>query len=148
RDHARLLAGKQRMDQLRAVVASLQAYERSLLANRHAAEQRSVRNASLVVGSAAILALVLSGLINLAFSRAIKERDTANIRLVEVNEDLEVQSQQLEMQAVEMESQAAELEATAEDLRSTNDALSRREQGAQLLNAASKVLASPLAYEK
>lgn len=148
RDHARLLAGKQRMDQLRAVVGSLQAYERSLLADRHAAEQRSVRNASLVVGSAAILALVLSGLINLAFSRAIKERDTANIRLVEVNEDLELQSQQLEMQAVEMESQAAELEATAEDLRSTNDALSRREQGAQLLNDASKALASTLDYEK
>lgn len=148
RDRGRLLAGKRRMDDLRAAVASLQSYERSLLAERHAAEQRSVRSASLVVGSAAILALLLSGLINLAFSRAIKDLDAANIRLTEVNEDLERQSQQLEMQAVEMESQAAELEATAEDLRSTNDTLSHRERGAQLLNEASKALSSTLDYEK
>jgi signal transduction histidine kinase len=52
------------------------------------------------------------------------------------------------MQAVEMESQAAELEATAEDLRSSNDTLNRREQGAELLNEASKALASTLDYEK
>jgi PAS domain S-box-containing protein len=90
-----------------------------------------VRNASIVVGSAAIIALVLSGLINVAFSRAIIEREAANARLKEVNEDLERQSQQLEMQAVEMESQAAELEATAEDLRSTNDELNRTTRAAE-----------------
>jgi PAS domain S-box-containing protein len=131
RSHERIAAGKAKMDQLRSVVASLQFYERGLLARRHAAEQRSVRSASLAVASAAIVAIVLSGLINLVFSRAIRERDTANAGLKEVNEDLERQSQQLEMQAVEMESQAAELEATAEDLRSTNDELSRTTRGAE-----------------
>jgi PAS domain S-box-containing protein len=112
-------------------VAGLQLHEQKLLDERHAVERRSVRNASIVVASAAIIAIALSALVNLAFSRAIKERDTANQQLKEVNEDLERQSQQLEMQAVEMESQAAELEATAEDLRSTNEELSRTTQLAE-----------------
>jgi len=124
-DEHRLLAGKRKMDQLRALVSALHSRERDVLESRRDAEQRSVRNASLIVGAAAILALFLSGLINLVFSRALRERDEANTELKEVNEDLERQSEQLEMQAVEMESQAAELEATAEDLRSTNDELNR-----------------------
>ena len=131
RSHERIAAGKAKMDQLRGVIAALQFYERGILARRHAAEQRSVRSASLAVAAAAIAALVLSGLINLSFSGAIRERDTANAGLKEVNEDLEHQSRQLEMQAVEMESQAAEMEATAEDLRSTNDELSRTTRAAE-----------------
>jgi PAS domain S-box-containing protein len=120
---SRLLAGKEKMDQLRSLVSDLQAREKTVLAERRVAEQRSVRNASLAVGAAGIIALLVSALVNLAFSRALKERDNANTALRDVNQDLEQQSEQLEMQAVEMESQAAELEATAEDLRSTNDAL-------------------------
>jgi PAS domain S-box-containing protein len=131
RSHQRILAGKEKMDRLRAVVSSLQFYERKLLDARHAAERRSVRDASLVVGSASIIAIALSGLITLVFSRAITERDTANVALKQVNEDLEEQSRQMEMQAVEMESQAAELEATAEDLRSTNDRLNRTTHAAE-----------------
>ena len=131
RSTARIIAGKQRMDQLRALVESLQFHERQLLDQRHAAEERSVRNATLVVATAAIVALVLSGLINLAFSRAIKEREAANAQLEEVNEDLARQSHQLELQATEMESQAAELEATAEDLRSTNEELNRATRTAE-----------------
>ena len=118
-----LLAGKEKMDQLRSLVSDLQAREKTVLAERRVAEQRSVRNASFAVGAAGIIALLVSALVNLAFSRALKERDNANTALRDVNQDLEHQSEQLEMQAVEMESQAAELEATAEDLRSTNDAL-------------------------
>ena len=131
RSRERFVAGKAKMDQLRGVVGALHSYERTLLADRHAAEQRSVRNASLVVASAAIIAIVISGLINLVFSRAIKERDESNASLKEVNEDLAHQTEQLEMQAVEMESQAAELEATAEDLRATNEALSRTTRTAE-----------------
>jgi PAS domain S-box-containing protein len=119
----RMRAGKAKMDQLRGLVADLQAHERAILAEKRDAEQRSVRNASIVVGAAAILALLLSALVNLAFARALEDRDASNAALKGVNEDLERQSEELEMQAVEMESQAAELEATAEDLRSTNDAL-------------------------
>jgi len=119
------------MDQARALIGRLQFHERRLLAERHAAEERSVRNATLVVASAAIVALALSALINLAFSRAIREREVANSQLLEVNEDLQRQSQQLEMQAVEMESQAAELEATAEDLRSTNEELNQATRTAE-----------------
>ena len=166
---SRLLAGKTKMDQLRSLIADLHAQEQGLLAQRRLAEQRSVRNASLAVGAAGILALILSGLVNLAFSRALKDRDSANAALRTVNEDLEHQSKQLEEQAVEMESQAAELEATAEDLRTTNDALSRTTTaaekardfaedarhrlergllGTQLLGDASRVLASTLDYEK
>ena len=144
----RLLAGKQKMDQVRALVSDLQARERTVLAERGVAEQRSVRNASIAVGAAAIAALLISALVNLAFARALKERDAANAALREVNEDLAHQSEALEMQAVEMESQAAELEATAEDLRSTNEELNRRERGAKLLSDASRVLASTLDYEK
>jgi signal transduction histidine kinase/CHASE3 domain sensor protein len=165
----RLLTGKKKMDQLRSLIADLHAQEQDLLAQRRLAERRSVRNASLAVGAAGILALILSGLVNLAFSRALRDRDTANAALRTVNEDLEHQSKQLEEQAVEMESQAAELEATAEDLRTTNDALSRTTtaaekardfaedashrlervlQGTQLLGDASRVLASTLDYEK
>ena len=131
RSSARIMSGKQQMDQMRAHVEVLQFRERKLLDQRHAAEERSVRSASLVVAGAAIIALVLSGLINLAFSRAIKEREAANARLSEANEDLARQSQQLELQAVEMESQAAELEVTAEDLRSTNDELNRATRSAE-----------------
>ena len=145
--HQRLASGKQKMDQLRTLVAALHSREKQILSLRHAAEQRSVRSATLVVGAAAIVALFLSGLINLAFSAAIRERDSANVDLNAVNEDLERQSQQLEMQAVEMESQAAELEATSEDLRSTNEELNRTNRGAQLLSDASRVLASTLDYE-
>ena len=120
---SRLLAGKVKMDQLRSLVSDLQARERAVLAERRVAEQSSVRNAALAIGAAGIIALLVSALVNLAFSRALRERDNANTALRDVNQDLEHQSEQLEMQAVEMESQAAELEATAEDLRSTNDAL-------------------------
>jgi signal transduction histidine kinase/CHASE3 domain sensor protein len=145
---SRLLAGKQKMDQVRALVSDLQGREKFVLAERGVAEQRSVRNASIVVAAAAIAALLISALVNLAFVGALKERDAANAALREVNEDLERQSEQLEMQAVEMESQAAELEATAEDLRSSNEELNRRERGAKLLSDASRVLASTLDYEK
>jgi signal transduction histidine kinase/CHASE3 domain sensor protein len=165
----RLMAGKQRMDQLRSIIADLRAHEEGLLAQRRLAELRSVREASFAVGAAGILALLISVVVNLAFSRALMDRDQANAALTSVNEDLEHQSKQLEEQAVEMESQAAELEATAEDLRATNDALTRttseaerardfaedarhrlerEQQGAQLLGDASRVLASTLDYEK
>jgi len=127
----RLLRGKEKMDQLRSLVADLHAQEQGLLAQRRLTEQRSVRDASLVVGAAGILALLVSALVNLAFSRALGERDTANVALKTVNADLEHQSKQLEEQAVEMESQAAELEATAEDLRTTNDELSRTTTAAE-----------------
>ncbi|HMG00463.1 MAG TPA: CHASE3 domain-containing protein, partial [Gemmatimonadaceae bacterium] len=128
---SRLLRGKEKMDQLRSLVADLHAQEQGLLTQRRLAEQRSTRDASLVVGAAGILALLLSALVNLAFSRALGERDSANVALKAVNEDLEHQSEQLEEQAVEMESQAAELEATAEDLRTTNDELSRTTTAAE-----------------
>lgn len=127
----RLLAGKAKMDQLRGLVADLQAREKAVLAERGLAEQRSVRNAALAVGVAGIIALLVSALVNLAFARALKERDAANTALTGVNEDLERQSEELEMQAVELESQAAELEATAEDLKSTNDALSQTTSAAE-----------------
>ncbi|HMG11575.1 MAG TPA: CHASE3 domain-containing protein [Gemmatimonadaceae bacterium] len=145
---SRLLAGKQKMDQLRALVSDLQGREKFVLAERGVAEQRSVRNASIVVAAAAIAALLISALVNLAFAGSLRERDAANTALKEVNEDLERQSEQLEMQAVEMESQAAELEATAEDLRSSNEELNRRERGAKLLSDASRVLASTLDFDK
>ncbi|MGZ3330902.1 MAG: CHASE3 domain-containing protein [Gemmatimonadaceae bacterium] len=119
----RLMAGKKKMDQLRSLVADLSAHEQGLLAQRRRAEQESLRDASIAVGAAGILALLTSALVNLGFSRALGERDSANFALRTVNDDLEHQSKQLEEQAVEMESQAAELEATAEDLRTTNDAL-------------------------
>jgi PAS domain S-box-containing protein len=134
----RLLAGKVKMDQLRTAVANLQAHERVLLAERRAAEQRSVRNAAIVIGLVAALALVLSALINLTFSRAVEERDRANAELRAVNVDLEQQSGQLETQAVEMESQAAELEATADDLRSTNDELNAAGRAAEAARAAAE----------
>ena len=119
----RLLVGKRVMDQLRFAVADLHTHERGLLDEREDAEQRSVRNASILIGVALVLALLISALVNLTFSRAVEDRDAANAGLRQVNEDLERQSEQLETQAVEMEAQAAELEATAEDLRSTNEEL-------------------------
>ena len=124
-DADRMLAGKRKMDQLRAAVAGLHAHEQGLLGDRREAEERGVRNAAIVIGIAAVTALLLSALINLAFSRAVEERDIANTGLRQLNEDLVRQSEQLETQSVEMESQAAELEATADDLRSTNDELNR-----------------------
>lgn len=147
-DPGRLLAGKRKMDQLRLAVANLQTHERGLLAERHTAERESVRNTAIVLGVAATIAFLLSALINLAFSRAVHERDTTNTELRQVNEDLERQSHQLETQATEMESQAAELEATADDLRSTNEELNRTSRGAMLLSEASRVLSSTLDYEK
>ncbi|HEX7595730.1 MAG TPA: CHASE3 domain-containing protein [Gemmatimonadaceae bacterium] len=127
----RLMAGKKKMDQLRSLVADLTAHEEGLLAQGRRAEQDGLRDAAFVVGAAGILALLISVLVNLGFSRALGERDSANFALKTVNEDLELQSKQLEEQAVEMESQAAELEATAEDLRTTNDALSRTTTAAE-----------------
>lgn len=120
----RMRAGKAKMDLLRGIVADLQGHEKAILEEKRATEQRSVRNASIVVGTAAILALLVGTLVNLAFARALQDRDASNAALKSVNADLERQSEELEHQAVEMESQQAELEATAEDLRSTNDALS------------------------
>ena len=147
-DTDRLLAGKRKMDQLRLAVANLQTHERGMLAGLHAAERQGVRTTAIVLGVAATIALLLSALINLSFSRAVQDRDTANTGLLQVNADLERQSEQLETQAVEMESQAAELEATAEDLRETNEQLSRTSRGAVLLSEASRVLSSTLDYEK
>jgi PAS domain S-box-containing protein len=119
----RLLAGKRTMDRLRAAVTSLHTHERGLLEERQGSEERSLRNAAILIGLAAVMALLISALINFTFSRAVEDRDTANAGLRQINEDLERQSEQLETQAVEMEAQAAELEATAEDLRTTNDEL-------------------------
>ena len=144
----RLLVGKQKMDQVREVVGALQAREREKLARQRMVEQRSVRRAALAVGAAAVIALILSGLINVFFSRVLRDREQANADLEQVNLDLEHQSEQLQLQATEMESQAAELEATAEDLRSTNEELSREQQRSQLLSEASRILASTLDYEK
>ena len=165
----RLLAGKRVMDQLRFAVAGLHKHERGLLNERQYAEQRSVRNASILIGVAAVMALLVSALINFTFSRAVEDRDKANVELRQVNEDLERQSGQLETQAVEMEAQAAELEATAEDLRSTNEELNtagraaeaardvaenallqleQEKQSRELLAEASRVLASTLDYQK
>ena len=126
------LLGKEKMDQLRGAVSRFQSYERSQLAERRAAEQQSVSNAGILIVAAALLALLLSSLINLRFSRAIEERERTNAELRRVNEDLQHQSAELEMQAVEMESQAAELEVTSEDLKSTNDALSKTTLAAEL----------------
>jgi PAS domain S-box-containing protein len=126
-----LLRGKEKMDQLRGAVAGLQSREKALLAERRDAEQRGVTNAAILIVIAALVAVLLSALINMAISRALDDHAKANLELRRVNEDLERQSEQLEMQAVEMESQAAELEATSEDLRSTNDALSRTTQAAE-----------------
>ena len=126
------LLGKQRMDQLRGAISAFQSYERSVLAERRAAEQRSVSNAGVLIVAAALIALLLSSLINLRFSRAIEERERTNAELKQVNDDLQDRSAELEMQAVEMESQAAELEATGEDLKSTNDALSKTTLAAEL----------------
>jgi PAS domain S-box-containing protein len=134
----RLLAGKVKMDQLRAALGDLHSEERMLVSERHAAEQRSVRNAAIVIGIVALVALILSALINLTFSRAVDEREVANAELRAVNLDLEQQSEQLETQAVEMESQAAELEATAEDLRSTNEQLNVTGRAAEAALAAAE----------
>lgn len=136
--------GKQKMDELRGAVATLQGHEKAVLAGRHAAERRGVVNASLIIVGAALASLLLSALINLVFSRAIDERDEANSALERLNEDLERQAQQLEMQAVEMESQAAELEATGEDLRSTNDELTRTTREAEVARDAAETARSQL----
>jgi PAS domain S-box-containing protein len=124
-DSVSLRRGKDKMDQLRSAVAGLQSQERVLLAERRIAEQRGVTTATILIIVAALVAVLLSALINMAISGALDDQGKANLELRRVNEDLERQSEQLEMQAVEMESQAAELEATSEDLRSTNDALIR-----------------------
>ena len=134
----RMLAGKVKMDQLRAAIAELQEAERVLLTDRHAAEQESVRGSAIVIGAAIVLALMLSALINLMFSRAVEEREVANAELRAVNLDLEQQSEQLETQAVEMESQAAELEATAEDLRATNEELNATGRAAEAARSAAE----------
>ncbi len=164
----RLLAGKRKMDELRAAIASLQREERRVLAERHDIERRTLTSATIAVGVAAIIALILSALVNFAFATAIRDRDEANRDLQRVNEDLERQSHDLELQAIEMESQAAELEATAEDLRTTNEELNRATRsaeeardtsvavqrqleqvarGTKLLSDASRVLSSTLDYE-
>jgi PAS domain S-box-containing protein len=134
----RLLTGKRKMDELRAAVANLHAHEQGLIAERHEAEQRALRNAAIVIGIVAVIALVLSVLINFTFSRAVQDRENAIAELRQVNQDLERQSEQLETQAVEMESQAAELEATADDLRSTNEELNRAGRTAELARDAAE----------
>jgi signal transduction histidine kinase len=165
----RLLTGKRVMDQLRFAVAGLHKHERGLLIERQDAEQRGVRNATILIGFASVVALLVSALINLTFSRAVEDRERANTELRHVNEDLERQSELLETQAVEMEAQAAELEATAEDLRATNEDLNtagraaeaardaaenarlqleQEKQSRDLLAEASRVLASTLDYER
>jgi PAS domain S-box-containing protein len=130
-DSVVLLAGKNEMDHLRGAVAAVQRREKTLLSERRDAERRGVATATLFIIASALAALLLTALINLAFSRALDEQGKANTDLRRLNEDLERQSEQLEMQAVETESQAAELEATSEDLRSTNDALIRTTQTAE-----------------
>jgi PAS domain S-box-containing protein len=126
------LLGKRKMDQLRTELSGFQSFERLLLAERRTAEQQSVFNAGVLIVAAALIALLLTSLINLRFSRAIEERERTNAELSQANEDLQHQSAELEMQAVEMESQAAQLEATSEDLKSTNDALTKTTLAAEL----------------
>ena len=125
------MLGKTKMDQLRSAIAALQFQERREVEAKRESERKSLRLASIAILLGALAAIVLSVLINMAFSASIAQQEKANRELQDVNVDLERQSEQLEMQAVEMESQAAELEATAEDLRSTNDALNRTARAAE-----------------
>jgi signal transduction histidine kinase/CHASE3 domain sensor protein len=130
----RLRAGKKTMDEMRSTVAALQSEERRMLELRHLAERRSLSRAAIGVGLAAVIALIISALVNLFFSHAVRAREEAIGELNAVNRDLEHQSEQLELQAVEMESQAGELE--------------REQTASQLLTDASRILASTLDYEK
>jgi signal transduction histidine kinase/CHASE3 domain sensor protein len=130
----RLRAGKKTMDQMRRTVTALQSEERRMLGLRRLAERRSLSRAAIGVGLAAVMALIISALVNLFFSHAVKAREEAIDELNAVNKDLERQSEQLELQATEMELQAEELQ--------------REQTGSQLLGDASRILASTLDYEK
>ncbi len=70
----RLRNGKATMDRMRESIGALQSEERRMLAQRHIAERRSVSRAAITVGIAAVIALILSALVNLFFSRTVRER--------------------------------------------------------------------------
>src|SRR6185436_13824290 len=56
----RLFVGKRKMDELRQAIGSLHERENAILERRRVAERRSLRNASIIVGAAAAMAIVLS----------------------------------------------------------------------------------------
>src|SRR4029078_4313029 len=104
------------MDRIRESIGAVVSEERRMLEQRHIAERRSVSKEAIAVGFAAVIAVILSVLVNLFFSHTVREREQAITDLNAVNKDLEHQSEQLELQAAEMEAQAAGLGVTGENM--------------------------------
>lgn len=129
-------------DSLHAVVAALDASASTVRSQRLLASARRSRTAFIVVGAAALLALVLSVLINSLLVRAarreagdarlLREQNTLlsmqNVQLAEREVELESQTSQLAEQAMELESQTRDLEIQTVELREAQSEL-KRERG-------------------
>jgi signal transduction histidine kinase len=109
----RLETNKQKMDQVRAVLAQINAEEQQLLAARDTREHRNRQFAIGLISIGGLAAVLIALFANRALAGNIGALDEANAELAQ-------QAQRLEEQATELESQAAELEATATELEAAN----------------------------
>lgn len=100
--------GKELMEDIRRTVRSMETEERSLLADRAAAQQRSASSALLVISVGSLLAFLLAVITNRAVRTDVIEQER-------VQERLEGQSMQLAEQAVELEQQVDAAQALAQE---------------------------------
>jgi signal transduction histidine kinase len=104
---------KRKMDEVRTVVARINAEEQQLLAHRDAREERDQQLAVVLIGIGGLIAVLVALFANRLLAKNIGALDQANVELAQ-------QTQRLEEQATELESQATELEATATELEAAN----------------------------
>ena len=122
--------GKQAMDAIRALMATMETTERGLLATRSAEEERHAKIVTFVlVGgtlAAFLIAIVLNGMLTRyaeSQTDAARELDLQNTELESQALELELQNQQLLEQASELELQQQHLQELATELEAQNEQL-------------------------
>ncbi len=133
--------GKRFMDAARAVAASMEERETTLLAARAAREMRLAGIIKWVLIFGTIVEVLVAVLVNTLLSRhaASQERlsrdlDLSNARLEQQAEELEVQNQQLQEQALEMEQQQHHLQEQATELEMQSEALTHANEDLHTVN--------------
>ncbi|MFL5542610.1 MAG: CHASE3 domain-containing protein [Longimicrobiaceae bacterium] len=115
--------GREAMEQIRSVIATMQGEERRLLVLREQSEKRHERTVLAVLFAGAVLVIGASALTGALFSRDAARQAELNGELQGANGRLQDQAVELEMQAEELQTQATAIEETMVELEATNDEL-------------------------
>jgi len=115
--------GREAMDRIRSVIATMRAEERRLLVLREEAEERHGRTVLAVLFAGAVLVIGVSALTGALFARDAARQAELNGELQGANGRLQDQALELELQAEELQSQATALQEAMVELEASNDEL-------------------------